>query len=382
MSTWHDLSVDHDSAVPLHTQLQRQFRELIHSGHWLPGSRLPSESQLQQNLNISRNTVRQALQDLVNEGLVERIPGRGTFVARVFPRRQNDRLIALVTSEFESELDLLIGAEQVSREKDCFLVFYNHRGNYREEWRILSQLEQQNVSGVLLWSSLPPGAASVSRLAPDFPLPPLVMVDRNTPGLPTDFITSDNVAGGGLAVRHLQQLGHRRIVCLTHDVDDILTVAERIRGYRAAMEAAGDAALASTWILPTGGELSLEDSQALSQDLDNPAMLTLMERLRQERPGAIFAINDNVALLVLRATQALGWQVPGDLSVVGFDNVDFGSLFTPPLTTVGQDFRAIGRQGMELLLERMEDPSLPPRTLRVPVTLYERATTGRSPDQS
>ena len=355
---------------------------MIVSGQWKPGTRLPSENRLQRELNISRNTARQALRELENESLIERIPGRGTFVSVELPRERQECLVAIVISDFETEVSLLGGAEQVARDNDCLFVFNNHHGNYHEERRILGQLIQQDISGVLLWSSAPVANSLPPLLDPGLSQPPLVMLDRNTPGLAADFVTSDNVNGAGIAVRHLQQLGHRRIVCLSHDAAGLAPVAERIQGYRAAMEAAGAAEEAAVWELPTGGELSRSETLRLSHGPDSVTMHILRQWLQDERPQAVFAINDYLALLTLSAAQMLKIQVPGDLSVVGFDNIEYCAAFTPPLTTVAQDYRAIGRRAMELLLERMEGLATPPRTLRVPVALQVRGTTGRPADQS
>ncbi len=377
MTSHHELSINHNSAVPLHTQLRRQFRSRIVSGRWAPGTRLPSESRLQRELNVSRNTVRQALREMESEGLIERIPGRGTFVARELPREQERCLVAIVISSFDSQLDVLSGAERVARDNECLFVFYNHQGNYHEERRILARLVEQGVSGVLLWSCAPTGTPLPSLQGQGASLLPVVMLDRNPSGLPADFVTSDNVAGGGMAVRHLQQLGHRRIVCLSHDRDDLVPVDERIQGYRAAMATAGHAESAATWILPTGGELTLPATLRTSNNPESITMRTLGRRLQEERPEAIFAINDHMALLALRAAQGLGLRVPGDLSIVGYDNADYGAAFTPPLTTVEQSYETMGRRAMELLLERIAGLTAPPHTVRVPVTLYERATAGR-----
>ncbi len=380
MTNWRELNVDHGSAVPLHVQLQRQLRSRIVSGQWKPGTRLPSENRMQQELNISRNTARQALRELENERLIERIPGRGTFVAVELPQERRECLVAIVISHFETELTLLSGAEQVARDNDCLFVFNNHHGNYHEERRILGQLSQQSVSGVLLWSSAPASAAVPPLVDQGISLPPLVLLDRDAPGLASDFVTSDNVDGAGMAVQHLQQLGHRRIVCLSHDASHLAPVAERIQGYQAAMEAAGMAEFAATWELPTGGELSRAETLKLSHGSDSVTMRLLRRWLEDERPQAIFAINDYLAMLALSAARFLRLQVPGDLSIVGFDNIDYGVAFSTPLTTVAQDYEAMGRRAMEMLLERMEGLTAPPRTVRVPVTLQVRATTGKPAD--
>ena len=380
MTDFSELKVDHDSLMPLHTQLHRQLRSLIDSGRWAPGSRLPSENQLQRDLNISRSTVRQAFSEAQHEGLIERIPGRGTFVAEPTRAGRQKRLIAFIISDFESEREweLLNGAESAARVNDCHLVFYNTRHNCREEHRVLSQLVQQNIGGALLWSSAPPASDRLAYY--DVTLPPLVMMDRDTPSLPTDFVTSDNRGGAALALRHLLALGHRRIVCLTHDVVGLLPVAERIQGYSDTLLAAGEEP-APAWVLPTDAELSPASALRLGDDPESPPMRYLIRRLETERPTALFAVNDLVALLALRAAQALQLEVPDDLSVIGFDDVEFSAFMAPPLTTVAQDFHAIGRRSFELLLERMNGAAPPARTVRIPVALRERATTGRLADQ-
>jgi len=381
MADSDQLQVDHDSLVPLHTQLQRQLRNLIFSGQWKPGTRLPSENQLHRNLNISRSTVRQAFSEARHEGLIERIPGRGTFVAEPAPESRQKRLVAFIISDFESEREweLLKGVEAAASSNDCHVVFYNTRGSCREERRVLGQLSAQQFSGALLWSCVDARDEGAGRTLDDASLPPLVLMDRDSPALTGDVVTSDNYGGASLALGHMLALGHRRIVCVTHEMAALTTVAERIQGYRDALQATC-AAEDKVWVMPTRVELSTERALQLGNDPASPPMRYLMERLGEERPTAVFAINDLLALLVLRAAQALQIQVPDELSVVGFDNVEFSALMATPLTTVAQDFQTIGRSSFELLLERMEGISVPPRTLRVPVTLQVRNTTGRPAD--
>ena len=129
MTETGELKVDQNSRVPLHVQLQRQLRSLIASGRWERGRRLPSENQLQRNLGISRNTVRQAFNEMQHEGLIERIPGRGTYVAEPAPGGRQKRLIAFIISDFERaerEWELLNGAESAARGNDCDVVFLQH----------------------------------------------------------------------------------------------------------------------------------------------------------------------------------------------------------------------------------------------------------------
>ncbi|MCY4524976.1 MAG: GntR family transcriptional regulator [Anaerolineaceae bacterium] len=381
MADSSELQVDHNSLVPLHTQLQRQLRNLVFSGKWAPGTRLPSENQLHRHLNISRSTVRQAFSDPRHEGLIERIPGRGTFVAEIAPEGRQKRLIAFIISDFESEREweLLKGVEATASSNECHVVFYNTRHSCREERRVLGQLSAQNISGALLWSCVDARDGNGSGSYDDISLPPMVMMDRDSPALTGDVVTSDNYGGASLALCHLLALGHRNIVCVTHEMAGLTTVAERIQGYCDALQATCGTE-GNVWTMPTGAELSTEEALNLGNDPDSPPMRFLMERLLEERPTAVFAINDLVALLILRAAQALNFRVPDDLSVVGFDNVEFSALMATPLTTVAQDFHTIGRRSFEMLLERMDGISVAPRTVRIPVALCERATTAKLAD--
>lgn len=97
------ITVNPDSAVPLHVQLLNQIRHLIMSGKWTAGQRLPSEAGLMRELQISRGPVRQALHNAQVEGLVERVPSKGTFVVQTLPSSAPSRVIGYITSDFLSD---------------------------------------------------------------------------------------------------------------------------------------------------------------------------------------------------------------------------------------------------------------------------------------
>ena len=94
------LQISHESVIPLHEQLLNQLRQLILSGRWKSGDRIPSETELQRELKISRSTIRQALGNAEVEGLIDRVPGRGTFVAQIQTRSNSKPPIAFVVFDF------------------------------------------------------------------------------------------------------------------------------------------------------------------------------------------------------------------------------------------------------------------------------------------
>lgn len=383
MTEFSDIAISHESTVPLHLQLRRELHRLIESGRYLPGSRLPSELQLQRDLNISRNTIRQALREVEHDGLIERIPGKGTFVALPSPPPEVDqRMIAFVTCDFDSEFErrLLHGAESAARAQGFQVIFYNIRREFAEENRLLDELARNHVGGVVLWSFMRPEHIEplTERVAEDFP--PLVMMDRTVESLDCDYVASDNYGGAQMAVRHLLDLGHERIVFLGHDVTDLLPVAERLQGYEDAMRAAGLTPLAP-WLIPSQKhELSPARTLKVIEDRESAELQFVMNRLREVCPTAIFALNDHIGLLASWAAAAVGLRVPQDLSIVGFDNSDLSRFRETPLTTVAQDIYGIGRRSVELLIERMEGYRGKRRWERIPVELRVRGTTGRRSD--
>ena len=156
----------------------------------------------------------------------------------------------------------------------------------------------------------------------------------------------DNVGGARAAVRHLLDLGHRTVVHVAGP-DDFGDAAARVEGWRAELEDAGRDVPPLAWC----GDWSAQSGYLAGQALATDAEVT-----------AVFAANDQMALGVVRALVEAGRQVPTDVSVVGFDDLPESAYFTPPLTTVRQEFDALGQTIMSLLeraLAGEPDPTVP-----------------------
>src|SRR5262245_26353200 len=148
-----DVVISHRSVISLHAQLHSQLSQLILSGRWAHGSRIPSESEFSRHLNVSRTTVRLALQQAEIEGLIERTAGRGTFVAYLPTETHERRLVAFVTYGFdaESHLYMLTGAEKEAKTRG-FQIVLNYVQSYQEEIEALQRLRREDIAGVLLWA--------------------------------------------------------------------------------------------------------------------------------------------------------------------------------------------------------------------------------------
>ncbi len=352
------IKIYHESVIPLHEQLLNQLRQFILSGRWPPERRIPSETELQRELKISRSTIRQALRNAEIEGLIKRVPGRGTFVTNTHSRNNTQRLIAFLVFDFDRYIQrrLLSGAESAARAAGYRVIFCNSHSDVEEEERMLDQLHQDGVDGILLWPNVengnPERLAKLSRR--DFP--PVTMMDRTFEGVEWDYVASDNYSGAYAAVQHLIELGHHRIAFLSCRILELLPIAERMRAYQTALQDAGLEPLPPWLIGRPNQELLSANTMRAYRGHENPAIHQISNYFQTspKRPTAIFAMNDNMALLALKAASVAGLHVPDDVSIIGFDDMDMMSHLSTPLTTVAQDSFAIGKRAAELLIERIE----------------------------
>ena len=242
-------------------------------------------------------------------------------------------------------------------------------------------VEERAIAGLLLV-----GAANAEVLrAFSVYVPQIVVVDAQDPNDAHDAILSDGFGGMYATVRHLIELGHRRIALLNPE-EEVGTFRDRQRGYLCALTEAGlpiDPALCLT---ATGGQFGKgreqnEQGKEDCQSFLNGYFAAYRNREERERPTALVVVNDFYALSVLQVCQSLGIRVPEDISVTGFDDGESAAHCNPPLTTVQVDKEAMGRLAVRRLQARIEEAAtgaatLPVARYELPVRLIIRASTG------
>jgi len=190
---------------------------------------------------------------------------------------------------------------------------------------------------------------------------PLVVIDPlNMPRARVTSVGSTNFAGGLVATQHLLGLGHRRIAYVGGPLSAACNQA-RMHGYRAAMEADG-APVPDTYV--RSGHFLYEDGVALGAEVLDLA----------EPPTAVFAGSDETAAGVIEAARARGLRIPEDLSVVGFDDLDFARVLAPPLTTIAVDAEDLGASAFEALSRSLGGETVPDEQV-LPVSLTVREST-------
>ncbi|WP_245953587.1 LacI family DNA-binding transcriptional regulator [Arthrobacter silvisoli] len=250
--------------------------------------------------------------------------------------------------------DIFSGVQEVLRSNDSRLVISVNATPYGPDPRALDPLFEAQVGVIIAATLLDPGerVRELNRRVP------LVNVTRSVPGV--DSIHSDDISGGRLATGHLLDLGHRNIAHLCGPAFE--GHLERRTGYRETMLEHGLQPL----IIEAAG-FSREDAAAVA--------LKLLASPPGQRPSAIFAHSDELALGVREAAASLGLSIPGDLSLVGYDNSRVAGLHGIDLTTVDLHARELGRAAGQAAVERMLYPASPAVDRILAPTLVTRAST-------
>lgn len=227
------------------------------------------------------------------------------------------------------------------------------------ERECVEDLVARRVEGVIYMRGTCTPNPALHRLAEEHF--PLVVLDEEVPGLVASGVYAANRAGGRMAARHLWQIGHRA-VGIIGGPRGLLSVGERVRGFKETYRRLG-APVPEDCVVFTG--FSIHGGHEAGRGL------------LARHPGltAVFAANDLIAFGTIQAAQELGRDVPGSLSVVGFDDVATASLVAPPLTTVRQPIRRMGSEAFRLLLAQAQGRWEPVRR-ELPTRLVERGSTG------
>lgn len=326
---------------------------------------------------VSHATVSRALRDspLISaevRGNIQRLAAEMGYtpnaVAQSLKGQRSNTIGLVVTSIADPFYGRLArGVDEVAKRAglDVFLgVSYNDEA---AELAVIRSFQRRRVDGIITASSrlTDPSLDKLGQLGV-----PVVLVNQHADVTrhPFHSVQVDNAAGARLAVQHLLELGHSAIAYLGAP-NRPRSNRQREQGYRAALAAAGIAVQDGFVQQAAPERRSYADDVADGQSLMLAALRTGIT--------AAFCFNDMYAVGALLACRELGIRVPGQVSIVGFDDIELAQYVTPPLTTVHQPKLRLGQLGMELLLDLME--GRPATDQLVPVELVARCSSGRVP---
>jgi len=264
--------------------------------------------------------------------------------------------VSLVTPEIDNPFFAsLAAAVEDEAQRYGYAVFLSStRGDVERELASLRRLADRHVDGMILTTNRPDDGTLAAAIAESAPI---VLIDEGIPGAGLPGIYVENETGAQLATQHLIANGHTRIAMLGGP-PALLSARERRQGFMRGMAEAG--------LAPWPEHLRFGD---YTRDFGRAATLDLIGGL--QRPTAIFASSDYIAIGVYEALRDAGLSVPGDVSLVGFDDMAFAEIMAPALTTVRQPIAEMGRLGFQTLLSLMRGEPVPSER-RLPVELIER----------
>jgi DNA-binding LacI/PurR family transcriptional regulator len=252
--------------------------------------------------------------------------------ALVTKRSQTLGLVSFDTT-LVGPASMVYGIEGAARRAGYFVSIASVQSlDRRSVLEAVSRLREQFVEGIIAIVPQDGAMAALAEVPADIPLVGVGL------GEATDvpMVGLDNVAGARAAVQHLLDFGHKSVHHISGPAD-WPEAQERLAGWRGVLEGAGREIpdpLIGDWSARSGYEAGLK-------------------LVKSKKVSAIFCANDHMALGVIRALTEAGRRVPGDISIVGFDDVPEAAYYTPPLTTVRQDFAELGRRGVQLVLARL-----------------------------
>ena len=247
------------------------------------------------------------------------------------------------------------GIEDASFEQGYSVIICNSDGDLKKELLHANVLVEKQMDGIILFAT----GKSINQVQMlQGRNIPIVTVDREVPDAVVDVVLTDNMQGGELATRHLLDLGHRRVACITGSLDLPLSV-ERVTGYRKALLEHG---------------IAVDEALIMEGDFhyESGYRATLQFLALDPPPSAIFACNDPMAIGAISAIAESGKRVPDDISIVGFDDVSLASFANPPLTTIVQSKYEMGVIATKMLLERVRDRDMPARRKLLGASLLKR----------
>jgi LacI family transcriptional regulator, galactose operon repressor len=282
---------------------------------------------------VSPDTVRRVEQAIAELGYV---PNR---LARGLSRRKTGTIALIVPDVANPFFTLIVrGAEDVARRAGYRIILCDTRADVALERDVVEEMIAHRVEGIAIAPVSDRSRTPLRRLAKLGV--PVVLIDRTVEGIESDVVLGDSVGGAQQLVEHLISLGHSRIGLIVES-DDVSTARDRRRGYVRALEQAG---------------LPLDPDLVVLSTVDPQGGFSGMEQLLrlEDRPTAVFTVNNLVALGAIEAVRAEGLDVPDDVALVCFDDIEYASRLYPFLTVMMQPAETFGTLGIQLLLERID----------------------------
>lgn len=350
-----------NASPPLYRQIYDYIIDQMKNGVLVPGDRVPSEKELAFNFQVSRITSKKALDLLSQEQIIERIQGKGSFIAysSIEPIEQNTEpnipkksyMIGLIIPDFRDSYgtEIVRAIEAACNNNRSHLIIKLSYGRSTLEEQAITDLMDLGVDGLIVF---PISGRHYNQKILELVIKnyPLVLVDRYLRGIPASSVSTDNRLATLEAAKHLWSLGHERIGFISRPPEGTSAIEERIEGYQMAFSQKA-IQLDPRLFLTNISEHNLEGS-----------MRSIQEFIIRHPDVTAFVVSEHELAVVLNyALEDIGKSIPGNYSVICFDSPPT-SAGKPLFTHIRQNESGIGKKAMEQLLEQLYGNKVPQNT--------------------
>jgi len=324
----------------LYLKIASDVKQAIDTGELKPGDTVTSERKLAQNYSVSYDTVRKAIQSLVDEKLLEKIQGKGVFVKDNAKARNKKIGVLIYTLNLSYYADMVEVMEKLitDRHYEFFLLCITDADGKIDHGKIFRFLEHTRLDGLLVAEELKKEYyEQIKAICPDMKM---IFLDGAVIGAEVDFIKFDDESGAFAATEHLIRQGRKKILFIDSD-RNFINAGLRERGYLAAMQRYG----ITPWVKYAG--FHYESGYDAMQEIMSDGKM----------PDAIFCVTDMVAMGAMQVLADNKITVPDQIAVVGFSNLREANFTRPRISSVKVDVKEISRLAVTEMIDKIEKRS-------------------------
>ena len=354
----NNIKLDIKKPEPLYHMVKKKVVEMVRNGDLKHGDRLPPEEEIAKQNNISRGTVRMALEDLAREGIIKRYPKRGTFInlekSNIFIKIA---ILSLTISVGRKETDfyrneLWGGIEEGVIKEGTGITFLNHQKGMEFH---------KDIDGILFLVPLRSQIEILNKIKRKGI--PLIVVGAQIDGF--NYVSVDNEKGVEKAISYLVKLGHKKIGAIFSSLD-YFDSFYRYKRYLSTLKKF-NLQIKKEWIKIVSemdAEKWIEESEKKTEEI-------LSEK---DKPTAIFSAGGFLTIGAKKGIEKKGYKIPSDISLIGFDDFYLAKYLKPPLTVISQPVWEIGKIGVEKLVEIINNRQTQPYQILLQPELIVRGS--------
>jgi GntR family transcriptional regulator, arabinose operon transcriptional repressor len=373
---------------PLYRQIVDFIKQRIEDKELLPGDKLPTEVDLAKSFNVSRITSKKALDELKKMKFISRMQGSGSYVSYKHESidkvevvnsggYKNLKSIAIVLP-FDASIgriiDYIKGVSEGIEKNGYYVKICCTDRDSNKERMILYNLYKEKVDGIIYYPINDNKNLDVVQMLYVYNYP-IIIIDKYFEGIPISNVVSDNFKGSYETTNYLISLGHKNIAYISDiDIGSATSVRDRFFGYVQALKDNNlqmNNEIIKLNFNEVGNRVIQKNSEIDYAKFSEMLKDTIRELLIQ-KVTAIITVNDYVAINIIETCKGLNIDIPEQISIIGFDNLELTQFISIPLTTVEQNFYEIGKVSAHMIMDEIENGRGPYVQKLIPTTFIQR----------